>query len=157
MKTNIDLTNEQRKGVVKILSKVLADEYVLLVKTKNYHWNVRGHHFHDLHIFFDKQYEQLIERVDEVAERIRMLGELTPGTLEEFLKLARLKEEAGNSPEYPKMLENLLNDHETTIRNLRAELKTCEDVHHDMGTTDFLTGLMEKHEAMAWMLRAFLE
>lgn len=157
MPINIGLTDQQRKGAADILGKTLADEYILLVKTKNYHWNVRGHHFNDLHKFFDEQYEQLTAISDDAAERIRSLGELTPATLGEFLKLSRLSEDSASGLDYKKMIENLLNDHETIITNLRADLKICEEKYNDMGTSDFLTGLMETHEKMAWMLRAFLE
>ena len=157
MKTTIGLTDKQRKGAAGILSTVLADEYLLLVKTKNYHWNVTGPHFRDLHKLFDEQYEALSEVTDEVAERIRSIGEMTPATMTEWLKLSRLKETPGKHPAYMKMVEDLLHDHETLIGHLRKDLDTCADDFHDMGDSDYLTGLMEKHEKMAWMLRATLE
>lgn len=93
MKPNIDLTEEQRGGVVLILNVLLSDEYVLYTKTRNYHWNVVGTQFHSLHKFFEEQYNQLDEMIDEVAERARSLGGRSLGTLEEFLKHSRLKEE----------------------------------------------------------------
>jgi len=157
MKTTIGLTDKQRKGVAEILARVLADEYVLLVKTKNYHWNVKGPHFHDLHKLFDEQYEELLEVTDEVAERIRSIGEMTPATMTEWLKLTRLKETPGKHPAYMKMVEDLLHDHETVIRHLRKDLEACDKDYGDMGDSDYLTGLLEKHEKMAWMLRATLE
>jgi starvation-inducible DNA-binding protein len=136
-KPNIDLSKEQRAGVVKILNAMLSDEYLLYTKTRNYHWNVTGPQFHDLHKFFEEQYTELNEIVDEVAERARTL--------------------AGWYPKSSEMIANLLADHEAIIRQLRSDLETCADKYHDIGTSDFLTGLMEQHEKMAWMLRAFLE
>jgi len=155
MKPHIGLTDVQRRNVAIILSKILADEYILLVKTKKYHWNVQGRQFNDLHKFFDEQHKQLTVITDDVAERIRALGNATPATLVEFQKLTRLKEEQAIYPNDKKMIENLLSDNETIIRTLRTELETCNTI--DAGTTDVLTGLMIKHEKMAWMLRSFLE
>lgn len=157
MSMNIGLSEEQREGVVAILNTLLSDEYLLYTKTRNYHWNVVGPQFHDLHKFFEAQYNALNEIVDEVAERSRALGGNAFGTMAEFLKHTRLKEHAGHYPDGQGMIASLLADHEAIIRHLRVDLETCSDKYHDMGTNDFLTGLMEQHEKMAWMLRAFLE
>jgi starvation-inducible DNA-binding protein len=157
MKTNIDLSEEQRAGVVKILNALLSDEYLLYTKTRNYHWNVTGPQFHDLHKFFEEQYTELNEVVDEVAERGRSLDGWAFGTMNEFSQHTRLKEHPGQYPKAREMIANLLSDHEAIIRQLRSDLETCSDKYHDMGTNDFLTGLMEQHEKMAWMLRAFLQ
>jgi starvation-inducible DNA-binding protein len=154
--TNIGLKDEQCEGVVLILTRLLADEYLLYAKTRNYHWNVVGPQFNDLHKFFEVQYNELGDIADDVAERARALGGNAIGTLAEFLKHTRLKESEGDYPEAKAMIANLLADHEATIRQLRVDLETCADTYHDMGTNDFLTGLMERHEKMAWMLRSFL-
>ena len=143
--------------MVELLTRLLADEYVLYTKTRNYHWNVLGLQFNDLHKFFESHYEELNDIVDDVAERGRTLGGKAIGTLEEFLKHTRLEEEPASYPDAPGMLANLLADHESVIRQLRNDLEACADQYKDMGTSDFLTGLMEKHEKMAWMLRAFLK
>jgi starvation-inducible DNA-binding protein len=157
MSLNIGLADEQREGVVTLLNTLLADEYLLYTKTRNYHWNVVGPQFNDLHKFFEAQYNDLSEIVDDVAERARSLGGNALGTMAEFVKHSRLKEQAGHYPEAHRMIVNLRADHETIIQRLRVDLETCIEVYHDAGTNDFLTGLMEKHEKMAWMLRAFLE
>ena len=157
MKTNIGLSEEQRAGVVKILNTLLSDEYLLYTKTRNYHWNVIGPQFHDLHKFFEEQYTELSEIVDQVAERGRTLDGWAFGTMSEFSQHTRLKEHPGHYPRAREMIANLVEDHETVIRQLRGDLETCADKYHDMGTNDFLTGLMEQHEKMAWMLRAFLQ
>jgi starvation-inducible DNA-binding protein len=138
-----------------LLNTLLADEYVLYTKTRNYHWNVVGDSFMELHKFFEGQYEQLDEIIDDVAERSRALGHNSLGSLKQFIAIARLTEEqsAANSKQ---MIQNLLDDHETLIRALRAEITVTAEEYKDFGTSDFLTGLMEQHEKMAWMLRAYL-
>jgi starvation-inducible DNA-binding protein len=156
MKLNIGVSEEQRAGVVTILNTLLSDEYLLYTKTRNYHWNVTGLQFNDLHKFFEEQYTELNEVVDDVAERARSLDGWAFGALIEFSQHTRLREHPGQYPKAREMITNLLADHETIIRQLRTDLETCADKYHDMGTNDFLTGLMEKHEKMAWMLRAFL-
>jgi len=157
MKPDTGMADKDRDAVVAILNTLLADEAVLYTKTRNYHWNVRGMQFNDLHKFFDGQYGELNGIVDEVAERARALGGLAIGTLAEFQKRARLKERPGVQPEAQGMIRGLLEDHEAVIRSLRVDLKTVLDKHGDAGTSDFLTGLLEQHEKMAWMLRSFLE
>jgi len=157
MKPNIELTEESCNGVVKILNTLLADEFVLGTKTRNCHWNVTGPHFHDLHTLFGSQYDALDEIMDTVAERARALGGQAVGTLTGLLKLARLKEQPGKFPNASQMTADLLTDQATVIRQLRADVAVCGEKFGDAGTADFLTGLMEQHENMAWILRAVLE
>lgn len=157
MSPNIGLFEEQREGVVAILNTLLADEYLLYTKTRNDHWNVVGPQFNDLHKFFEAQYNELNEIVDDVAERSRALGGNAIGTMAEFLTHTRLKEQTAYYPEARDMIATLLADHEVLICQLRADLETCGELYHDAGTNDFLTGLMGQHEKMAWMLRALLE
>ena len=156
MKPNIGISEKNLEGVIKILSTLLADENVLYTKARNYHWNVVGMQFNELHKFFQSLYEELNEYVDDVAERIRTLGGNAVATLKEFLELTRLKEHPGEYPDAKTMLSNLLNDYETIIRNLRDDIVTVGEKYQDLGTADFLTELMEKHEKTAWMLRSFL-
>lgn len=153
---NIGISEGDRDQVVKVLTRLLADEYVLYTKAKNYHWNVVGPHFSDYHKLFSDQYEALDEDIDEIAERIRSLGAMTPATLAEFGKNARLSEHPGTFPDAQTMISNLLADNEAVIHTLRADVDLCTK-HNDVGTADFLTGLLEKHEKTAWMLRSTLE
>lgn len=155
-KINIGIADNNRAEVNKILSKVLADEYVLYTKTRNYHWNVIGPQFSEYHKLFSDQYEALDSDIDEIAERIRSLGAKTPATLAEFGKTARLQEHPGVYPDASTMISNLLQDHESVIRTLRSDVESCVK-YNDAGTADFLTGLLEKHEKTAWMLRSILE
>lgn len=154
---NIGLSQDQRQGVSDILTRTLADTHVLYIKTRNYHWNVTGLRFHSLHAMFEEQYNQLEESIDTIAERIRMLGFPSVATMAEYLQIATLKEHPGEYPDANTMVAHLLADHDAVIRSLRNDLETCAEEYNDMGTSDFLTGLMEQHEKTAWMLRATLE
>lgn len=156
MNPNLGIDESQRVEIVRILNAVLADEYVLYTKTRNYHWNVVGPQFNDLHKFFEAQYEALDDVIDEVAERVRALGGRAFGTLEEFRASARLGEKPGAVPPARDMLAALLADHEALTRTLREDIDAVNDRHRDVGTADFLTGLLEQHEKAAWMLRSFL-
>ena len=157
MDLNIGIAQISRDEVAGLLSALLADEYLLYTKTRKHHWNVVGPNFNDLHKFFEAQYEKLDESIDQIAERARSLGSNAVGTLTEFLSLTRLQEQPKTYPEARRTLEDLLADHETVIRNLRTAIVSCGEKYHDIGTADFLTGLMEEHEKMAWMLRSFLQ
>lgn len=154
---DIGLTDESRKGSVAILKRLLADEHVLQTKLKNFHWNVRGPHFIALHKLYEEQYEKLADLIDEIAERIRMLDYLAPGTLSEFLALTRLKEKPEYYPDSHTMNTLLVEDHEELICYLRTDIETCDDHFKDVGTADFLTGLLREHEMMAWFLRAHIQ
>ncbi len=156
MKPDIGLSDAQRKGVIDILNRLLADEVVLYVKTRNYHWNVEGPDFSETHKFFEDQYEALDEIMDDVAERARSLGGRATGSLAQYLKLTGLKEDNGKTAGEKAMIKDLLGDHEAIVRRLRKDVGVVGDKHGDVGTEDFLTGLIEQHEKMAWMLRSFL-
>ena len=155
MKPNIDLSLKALKEVAALLNALLSDETVLYIKTLNFHWNVEGPNFSELHKFFEGQYEELSGIMDSVAERARALGQKAFGGLQEFLNHTRLKESKSLS-HAKAMIKELLSDHEAIIKTLRKDLETCDTTYHDVGTNDFLTGLMEKHEKMAWMLRSFI-
>lgn len=153
-KPNLGLKSQSIEKVAGILAGILADEVVLQAKTRNFHWNVTGIHFASLHSFFESQYDQLGEYIDDTAERIRQLGRVAPGNLAEFLKASRLKEAKG-VPSDKEMLAELMNDHESLIRQLREDVDAA-NAAGDSGNGDFLTALLEGHEKMAWMLRAHL-
>lgn len=156
MAINTGLPQKNLKVISQALNILLADEYVLFTKTYNYHWNISGSHFHDLHKMLEEQYRELLEIVDEVAERVRALGAPSLGTLAEFSKHARLSEKSGQ-PKAIEMLKNLLHDHESIICSIREDMEKVVSNHHDYGTENFLGGLLEKHEKIAWMLRATVE
>lgn len=154
---NIGLTNEQREGVIDLLNHDLADAYLLLVKTKKFHWDVVGPQFLTLHKLWEEHYNVLTENIDAIAERTRALGGYPIGTMKGFLEYASLDEHPGDVPMATEMVAMLCGDHEQVIRNLREHIDLCTESFHDQGTADFLTGLMEQHEEIAWMLRSFIE
>ncbi|MGB3516258.1 MAG: Dps family protein [Elainellaceae cyanobacterium] len=156
-KVNIGLTSEQRQGVITLLNRSLADTYLLLVKTKKYHWDVVGPQFMTLHKLWKDHYEALTINADVIAERVRTLGGYPTGTMEGFLKICSLKEHGGDVPTTTGMVSYLLADHEQIVRNLREHIEQCSDDFKDNGTADFLTGLMVQHEEIAWTLRSFME
>lgn len=148
----IVLNNSIRLKSVEHLQKLLANTYLLALKTQNCHWNVTSPNFSMLHELFGSQYEALSDAIDEIAERIRMLGERTSATFQEFLKLATLTENA-DIKTADAMITALLDDHERIITELRATLKALE-ASDDEGTIDFLIGRLRDHEKTAWMLRS---
>jgi starvation-inducible DNA-binding protein len=154
---NLGLGTDSTSAIVEILKKGLADQHVLYVKTRNFHWNVTGPDFAQLHKLFDDQYNQLAEAIDATAERIRMLGSMAPGAMSAFLGQARLTEHEGKPPKASEMVAELVADHESIIRQLRQDIDTVDDDLGDVGTADFLTGQLQDHEKMAWFLRAHLE
>lgn len=157
MEPHINITHDDRAASANILNNLLADEYVLYTKTLNYHWNVVGPFFGPLHGFFGKHYEELLEIIDSVAERARALGQPAIGSMTQFLQHTRLEEDTGAPQSAEAMIANLLNDHEAIIRVLRVDLDVAANKHNDIGTNNFLTDLLERHEKMAWMLRAHLQ
>ncbi len=155
-KIDIGLTVKQRETVINLLQTLLADEVALYFAARGAHWNVVGVHFGPLHAFFQEQYEAVDEIMDEVAERIRMLGGKSTSTLDVYAKAKRVDDKAGQTKTADEMLKSLLGVHEHVIRELRKDVDIASD-NTDEGTADFLTGLMEQHEKMAWMVRAHLE
>lgn len=150
---DIGLSSEVRQRVATLLNKLLADEYVLYTKTLKFHWNVKGIMFHDFHKAFKQQYEKLFEIVDATAERVRALGAPALGSLQEFVTYTRLKEMANQKLSALDMVKQLLADHETIIKMIRTNLQEIAQLE-DQGTHNFLQKLIEKHEKIAWMLRA---
>lgn len=154
---NIGLTENQLGNVIELLNRNLADVYLLLVKTRKYHWDVVGPQFRTMHELWQEQYEMLSLDVDNIAERIRALGGYPLGTAEGFLKYASIKEHPNDLPTVNEMVGRLCSNYEQIIRNLRGHIAQCNDDYGDEGTADFLTGLMQQYEEAAWMLRSFTE
>jgi len=156
MKPNIGLSPKNLNAVTHILSGVLSDAEILYNKTRKFHWNVSGNSFMELHKLFEKHYKKLEEAIDEIAERINKLGSNTIGTMQEFLKMGKLKESPGKYPSQQEMLKELLSDHEQIIKSLREYVDECDEKYKDKGTSDFLVDLMKEHETLAWTLRRYL-
>ena len=156
MKTNIGIVDKNSLSVAQELSKILADEYVLFTKTKNAHWNIEGSDFYDKHKFFETQFRQLDDIIDSVAERIRTIGHYAPATLSSFLNLTGFTEKNSEKNDSKAFIKELLIDHESMVIKLRENIKRFADKYGDIGTSDFITGLMQDHEKMAWLLRVHL-
>jgi starvation-inducible DNA-binding protein len=155
MKPNIGISEKNLHGVTDTLSALLSDAVVLYTKTRKFHWNVKGESFMEYHKLFESQYKQLEEAIDEIAERINKLGAPAIGTMKEFISLSHIKETPGKYPASHEMVKELLKDHESVIIALRKAVDDCSDKYKDTGTADFLTGLMEQHETIAWTLRRY--
>ena len=152
MELNTGIPENDRKEIAEGLARLLADTYTLYLKTHGYHWNVIGPMFRTLHLMFEEEYIELREAVDQIAERIRALGYLAPGSYAEFAKLTSIPEEEG-SPEALEMVRRLVVAHEAVIRTAR-ELVAKAEAGGDVATVDLATGRVEVHEKTAWMLRS---
>lgn len=150
----IGLADQARKSLIDVLNRLLADTVVLYVKTRNFHWNVVGPNFIELHKFFESLYEALDQSMDEIAERVRALDGIAAGSLADFQKLTHLTEASGHL-NAQQMLRVLLADYERMARQLRADVEVADE-HDDAGTEDFLTGLLAGIEKSAWMIRSYL-
>lgn len=155
MSINIGINDQQRQAIADGLSRLLADSYSLYMKTHNYHWNVTGPMFNSLHVMFEEQYTELATAVDEIAERIRALGHLAPGSFSEFSALTSIKE-GDKSADAQSMIRDLVESQETVVRTCR-EIFPSVDEASDEPTADLLTVRMQTHEKTAWMLRALLD
>jgi starvation-inducible DNA-binding protein len=155
MEINIGIPEVQRKKVAEGLGTLLADTYTLYLKTHNFHWNVRGPMFNTLHIMFETHYTELALAVDLIAERIRALGQLAPGSYSAFVKLSSIKEGTGQE-NAREMIKQLVEGQEAVARTARQLFPQAEEAA-DEATCDLLTQRMQLHEKNAWMLRVLLE
>ena len=155
MDIDIGISEEKRAAIAKGLCRLLADEYTLYLKTHNFHWNVTGPMFTTLHQMFEEHYTEAATAVDEIAERIRTLGERAPGSYKEFDELSTVREET-TQVDAQEMIRQLVRDHETVTKVAREVFKRAEEVH-DEPSADLLTQRMQLHEKTAWMLRSLLD
>ncbi|MDE0705203.1 MAG: DNA starvation/stationary phase protection protein [Rhodospirillaceae bacterium] len=154
MKIDIGIDDEARKEIAGGLSRLLADTYTLYLKTHNFHWNVTGPMFNTLHLMFEQQYTELATAVDEIAERIRALGEPAPGSYSQYAALSSIGEEIG-VPSAEDMIRQLVADQEAVVRTARSVFPAAEAAS-DEPTADLLTQRMQVHEKTAWMLRSLV-
>ncbi|MGE3850632.1 MAG: Dps family protein [Planctomycetota bacterium] len=149
---NTGIKEEHRTAIAEGLSHLLADTYSLYLKSHNFHWNVTGPMFRELHLMFEEHYTELAMAVDEIAERIRALGAPAPGSFSQFAKLSSVPE-ADGVPAALDMVKELADGHETVARNARALMTTASEAH-DSATEGVLSERIVVHEKTAWMLRA---
>jgi len=143
------MQNNQR---VVHLKKIVANSFALSLKLQNYHWNVEGAHFKPLHELFSEQYEELSDAIDDLAERVRALGDKVEASFSSFSKLSDL-EEGNHNLSAHKMVQDLLNDHEFLVKMLNKGIVTSQD-EGDEATADMLIARIQEHEKAAWMLRS---
>ena len=153
---DIGLDENVRKSVAEALNATLADTYSLYMKTHAYHWNVTGPQFHTLHVMFEEQYREMWTALDEVAERVRALGEFALASGKTMAELSEIDAAESTPPQSGAMIENLLRDHETLIKRARGGLSIAEEAG-DAASADLLTVRIQSHEKTAWMLRAMTQ
>ena len=153
---NIGISEQDRARIADGLSHVLADTYTLYLTTHNFHWNVTGPMFNTLHLMFMGQYTELWNAVDPIAERIRSLGHVAPGSYAEFGRLASVPDAPTEPPRAMEMVRILVEGHEAVARTARELFPVCDDAS-DEPTADLLTQRMTVHEQTAWMLRSLLQ
>ena len=154
MELDTGMTKDGRASVSGALSKLLADTYLLYLKTQNTHWNIHGPEFYSLHVMTEKQYEEMADAVDEIAERIRALGFFVEGTTSAFQKLSSIQEDEKIHPKHI-LIEQLIKGHEQVIRDCRS-LGELAEKHHDCATVDLMGRRLNAHEKFSWMLRSQL-
>ena len=152
---NIGISEKDRKTVCKGLNKLLSDSYILYLKTQNYHWNVTGPMFQSLHLLFENQYQEQAIAVDEIAERIRALGEYAPGSFAAFSKISSIKEES-SIPATEEMIYNLIHGNEAVVTTAREIVSLADECEDDV-TSDLMINRMQIHEKNAWMLRSLIK
>lgn len=152
---NIGISEKERLATADQLKRLLADSYTLYLQTHNFHWNVTGPKFRDLHLMFEEHYTELATAVDEVAERIRTLGVYAPGTYKAFAELSSIHE-VEELPEAMDMVKILMENHETVVRTCREALKVAQEAD-DESSAALISDRMRVHEKTAWMLRALLQ
>jgi starvation-inducible DNA-binding protein len=151
---DIGISEGSRQKIAQGLKKLLADSYTLYLQTHNFHWNVTGPQFRELHLMFEEHYTELAIAVDDIAERIRTLGFAAPGTYRAFAELSSVKEIDG-VPEAKEMVTILMQAHETVVRTSREVLKIAQEAD-DESSASLIGDRMRVHEKTAWMLRATL-
>jgi len=152
---NIGIDPQQRAEIAQGLKHLLADSYTLYLQTHNFHWNVTGPQFRELHLLFEEHYTELAVAVDDIAERIRTLGVNAPGTYKEFAELSSIKDVDG-VPSAQEMIETVTASHEQVVRTCREVLKKAQEAD-DESSAALISDRMRIHEKTAWMLRALLQ
>lgn len=152
MKIDIGINEAGRQAVAEQLKVLLADSYTLYLQTHNFHWNVTGIRFRDLHLMFEEHYTELATAVDEIAERIRSLGIYAPGTYRAFSELSAIQP-VEVIPSAEDMVITLMQNHEQVVKTCRVALKAAQDAD-DESSASLISDRMVVHEKTAWMLRA---
>ncbi|WP_162801736.1 Dps family protein [Candidatus Chromulinivorax destructor] len=151
------MKQKQQEFIAGYLNKLLANTSVLLIQTLNYHWNVTGKEFHDYHLLFDKQYNELFGYLDLLAERVRVVEGVALGSMDAMIKVATLKEDKGEIPAPNQMIRRLFEQYEYQVAEYRDAIKALQADTDDFGSINMLEDLLMKHEKTVWMLRSLLD
>lgn len=153
----IGMPESDRAAAARIFNITLCDLYVIYVKLRNFHWNVEDHHFRDLHILFEDQFNQVIQEIDDTAELVRQYGIVAFGSMKEFTSNCRLFEQTGATLDAQVMIKQLLDDHESLIRYMKADADVLLDKYKDAAGQNFMVDMITKHMKMAWFIRSNVE
>lgn len=157
MKPSIGISEKHIEKSIQILSKIISNETVLYVKTRKAHWNISGESFMELHELFGNQYATTEKSIDILAERISKIGGKTIGTMNEFLENSDIQENPGKYPDKSELLMELINDHETIIKQIRKEIHEFDEKAKDVVSIDLLIKLLDEHETTAWTMRRYFK
>ena len=149
--------SDDKKMAISGLNHLLSNEFALFTKTLNYHWNVTGPRFHSIHTFLEDHYNSLLEIMDDVAERVRVIGGRPLGSMAEMQSAMDVKESKETGMDTSEMLRDLMSTHREIRKEIKEILSSRDDWSSDPGTEDFFTEVLRKHEDMGWMLRAHVE
>ena len=152
----IALSAEARTESCRLLNEILSDTMVLTALYKKSHWNAAGATFYQLHLLFDKHYEEQAELVDALAERVQMLGGISVGDPRHAAELTSIPRPPDGAEEVPVVISRLLDAHETIIEKVRDAIDKTEK-SKDMGTNDLLMGdVLRRHEMQVWFVAEHL-
>jgi starvation-inducible DNA-binding protein len=146
-----DFTPEQVKELTDALNALLADVFVLYIKTKNFHWHMSGPHFRDYHLLLDEQADQIFAISDAIAERVRKVGGLTIRSIGQIARLQRIKDNDYEFVPAHGMLEELQSDNRTLVKSLREAHQVASDAN-DYATTSLIEVWIDEAERRAWFL-----
>jgi starvation-inducible DNA-binding protein len=151
-----ELSGNAVKEISDALRPLLADVFTLYLKTKNFHWHMRGKHFRDYHLLLDEHAEQIFAMTDDIAERARKLGGTTIRSIGDIARRQRLKDNDQESPSPADMLAELLSDNRELTRFLRSTHQICEE-HNDVATTSLIEVWIDQTERRSWFLAEIVE
>ncbi|WP_454915781.1 Dps family protein [Xanthobacter sediminis] len=151
LNTPTDLDHAKVEKVVAALNRVLADTFVLHMKTKNFHWHVSGKHFRDYHLLLDDQASSIEAAIDPLAERVRKLGGRTIHSYGEVLQLTTLAESDGHNLSPAAMFDELIGDNKAVIKSMRTAHEAC-DAAEDIASASLLENYVDEAEKRLWFL-----
>jgi starvation-inducible DNA-binding protein len=149
--TSTDLSDNAVAAIAEAVNPIIADTFVLYLKTKNFHWHMSGKHFRDYHLMLDEQAESIFASTDPLAERLRKLGAQTVHSLGEILKLTSLEESNDEFLTPEEMFDELIADHKTVVQSMREAHEVC-DKNNDVATASLLENYIDEAERRLWFL-----